>query len=309
MIKRVFFILANSLILVSCATHIRSNLKTTEEFKVQMVNTDQSSRGLVDNLAEVALQGIFYGANALVNKTTKSYINNYSQTICLNDYYTSDAGEISKTYNEIHIKKYTKPQNNTQHKQLETFIKNDINDYDVTGASRGTTKQDIINTYIRNEDKNLLGFHAVIGLISDNENPSITRLSFNQLRVLFSNTKVFKDEDLNVKVAIKIEGQWRDKNGTPLSGVLVEQEYDFKKLKYGYNNLIKKPILSPWYYDIPMNTEVEDIYKFGVVNINVQVTEYEGSKSKYINQLPGILSDNKDSVISNGTSALQKILE
>lgn len=90
--------------------------------------------------------------------------------------------------------------------------------------------------------------------------------------------------------------------------VLIEQEYDFRNLKYGVENQIKEPIKSPWYYDIPITSEIDQNEKFGVVKVNVQVREYEGSKSKYINKLPDILSENKDAIIKDGASTIEKMM-
>ena len=39
------------------------------------------------------------------------------------------------------------------------------------------------------------------------------------------------------------------------------------------------------------------------------VEEYEGKKSKYLNKLPSILSDNKDAIIKNGSSTINKIID
>ena len=88
---------------------------------------------------------------------------------------------------------------------------------------------------------------------------------------------------------------------------MIEQEYDFKNLKYGVDNLINTPLLSPWYYDIPITTQLDDNDNYGVVKINVRLEEYEGNRSKYINKLPSMLSDNKDAIISDGASAIEKI--
>ncbi len=157
--------------------------------------------------------------------------------------------------------------------------------------------------------EDLLNFHAVIGLISDKENPGITRLSFNELRIFFSKTKVFSDEDLNARVSILIKGQWREEAGSPVTDTLIAQEYDFKDLKYGPENQIETPILSPWYYDVPIYSDLDGVESFGIVNISVQVEEYEGNRSKYINQLPSILSDNKNSIIKSGSSTIKKIVK
>ena len=89
----------------------------------------------------------------------------------------------------------------------------------------------------------------------------------------------------------------------------MEQEYNFRNIKYGPENQISEPILSPWYYDVPITPDVEDASRFGIVDISIQLEEYEGKKSKYINQLPDILSDNKKSIISNGSSTIEKIID
>ena len=65
--------------------------------------------------------------------------------------------------------------------------------------------------------------------------------------------------------------------------------------------------MSPWYYDIPITTLSDDIENYGVVKIDVRLEEYEGNKSKYINKLPSMLSDNRDAIISDGASAIEKI--
>lgn len=166
----------------------------------------------------------------------------------------------------------------------------------------------MLSDVIRNEKEDLLNFHAVIELISDPENPGVTRLSFNELRILFSKTRVYTDENLNAKVSIAIEGQWRGTDGSPIKKTLIEQAYEFRNLKYGYDNQIKEPILSPWYYDIPIISEIENNGKFGVLNVTIQFDEFEGGKSKYINKLPGILIDNKSKIIKDGASVIEKIV-
>ena len=93
-----------------------------------------------------------------------------------------------------------------------------------------------------------------------------------------------------------------------MNAILIEQEYDLRNLKYGVENQIRNPIVSPWYYDIPYVAENEDFSNYGVVQINVQLQEYEGGKSKYINQLPSILSDNKNAIINQGGATIQKVI-
>lgn len=90
----------------------------------------------------------------------------------------------------------------------------------------------------------MLNFQAVINLVSDPENHGITRLRFNELRILFSKTSFFSDENLNTKVSILIECQWHSIDVSPVKRTLIEQAHEFKNLKYGYYNQVKDPILS-----------------------------------------------------------------
>ncbi len=287
------------LLLCSCKVHQRSNIQSNEEFVVEL-KRPQTRGGLV----ETALEGIFFGASYLAEKTSKSLSNTYSQSLSINNYYNTDVGDVEKTYKEIHIKKFSKPDNAEKKAEITSLVENEFN---AMPNTRGNTASLGLDDIIRLEEDDLLNFFAVIELISDPQNPGITRLSFNELRVFFSKTKVYTDEDLNAKVSISIEGQWRGDDGTPLSATLIEQEYDFKDLKYGSDNLIDQPILSPWYYDIPITTQIDNNENYGVVKINVRLEEYEGNKSKYINKLPSMLSDNKDAIISDGASAIEKI--
>lgn len=286
-------------LMCSCKAHQRSNIQSSEEFVVEL-KKPQTRGGLI----ETALEGIFFGASYLAEKTSKSLSNTYSQSLSINNYYNTDLGDVEKTYKEIHIKKYSKPNDITEKDKITTIVKNEFN---ALPKSRGNTSALSVNDVIRVEDDDLLNFYAVIELISDAENPGITRLSFNELRVFFSKTKVYSDEDLNARVSVSIEGQWRGDDGTPISATLIEQEYDFKDLKYGADNLIKKSILSPWYYDIPTTTLVDGNSNYGVVKVNIRLEEYEGNKSKYINKLPSMLSDNKDAIITDGASVIEKI--
>ena len=296
-----FFSLVSLLFLSSCAVHKQSNIQASEEFVIELIRP--ASRG---GLVDVALQGLFFGANYLAEKSAKSLTSSYSQSISLNDYYNTDLGEIEKTYSEIHIKKYSKPINQEEEARVKVSIKNEFTNI---SKSRGKVSSLALDDIIRDEKDDLMNFHAVIELISDPENPGITRLSFNQLRIFFSKTKIFTDENLNARISILIEGQWRGNDGSPHMATLIEQEYDFKNLKYGYNNQINEPILSPWYYDIPIISNIEDNSKYGVLKVNIQLEEYEGNKSNYINKLPSILSDNKNAIIKNGSSTIQKIIQ
>ena len=292
-------VLAFILCMLSCKVHQRSNIKSDEEFVVEMKRAD--TRG---GLIETVLQGVFFGASYLADKTSKSLVSTYSQSLSINNYYNTDLGDEEKTYKEIHIKKYSKPSSPEKKAEITSIVQGE---FDAMPKSRGNTGALNVDDVIRLDTDDMLNFYAVIELISDPQNPGITRLSFNELRIFFSKTKVFSDEDLNAKISISIDGQWRGDDGTPLTATLIEQEYDFKNLKYGVGNLIDKPILSPWYYDIPITTQLEDNDNYGVVKINVRLEEYEGNKSKYINKLPSMLSDNKDAIISDGASAIEKI--
>lgn len=290
-------------IISSCSVHNRSYIQSNEEFVVEVERA--SSRGMVD----VALQGLFIGADYLAEKTAKSLTTSYSQTISVNDYYTKNDDEVSKEYAEIVIKKYAAVEEQEKEKELIAEIENDVEALPKTRGKAAFAMKDVYRSTTTAEDKDeLLNFEARIAIETDPENPGVSRLSFNELRVLFSRTKVYEDEDLNAQLSVSIEGHWRNKDNTPMHAILIEQEYDLRDLKYGVENQIENPIISPWYYDIPYIAENEDFENYGVVQINVQLREYEGGKSKYINKLPSILSDNKDSVIKQGSATIQKVL-
>ena len=169
-------------ILISCKVHQRSNIQSSEEFLVELKKPQ--TRG---SLVESAIEGIFFGAQFLAEKTSKSLSNTYSQTISINDYYNTDLGDVEKSYESIHIKKYSKPGNSDKTK-ITAIVRDE---FDKMPKSRGQTGALSLNDVIRTEEDDLLNFHAVIELISDPENPGITRLSFNELRILFSKTKVY----------------------------------------------------------------------------------------------------------------------
>lgn len=309
--KFFYLLLASATLLTtSCASHKKSNIKTNEDFVVELSTTElDKSRGITSTIASMALEGVFIGAKYLADESTKSLTSSYSKSISLNDYYNNDLGYIEKTYKTIHIKKFANPKDDEQKIEVTNILKEEI---ESQPKSRGNEAAFVFDNFVRkNEDDkdDLLNFHAVIELISDENNPAVTRLSFKDLRIFFSKTKVFEDEDLNVKISISIEGQWRNTDGSPMKAVLTEQEYDFKKIKYGLENQISSPIISPWYYDIPAIQPTDDSEKFGIIKLNIQMQEYEGNKSKYINQLPSILDDNKSSIIQSGTSQIEKIIE
>ena len=299
--QKLLSILALSCIFISCSTHKRSHIKADEEFVVELKKP--ASRG---GALEIGLQGLFLGAKYLTEKTTQSLTSSYSQSLSVNNYYNTDLGKVEKTYNEIHIKKFAKKVDDEDKSNLIVTIRDEITKLPKTRGTDAVLKMEDV---IREKEDDLLNFHAVIGIETDPENPGVSRLSFNDLRILFSKTRVYKDENLNAVVSVQIEGQWRNTDGSPNKNVLIEQEYDFKNLKYGMENQIKESLKSPWYYDIPITSEIEDNQQFGVVKVNVQVREYEGSKSKYINKLPDILSDNKNAIIKDGASTIEKIIK
>ncbi len=303
--KKIVGILSITLLFASCASHKRSNINANEEFVVELKSETPRARGVVD----IALQGLFIGANYFAEKQAKALTNSYSHSISINDYYNTDLGKVEKTYNEIHIKKYSKPAKSEIKENLKQEITNDMATNQSSSVSRGALKTLALKDVVREEKEDLLNFYAVVELVSDKNNPGVTRLSLNELRVFFSKTKVYEDEDLNAKISISIEGQWRSTDGSPMKATLVEQEFDIKKIKYGNENQIEEPLLSPWYYDIPILSEIKNNPEYGVLKVNVEVLEYEGSKSKYINKLPGLLSDNKNKIIKDGASTIEKMLK
>src|SRR5690606_14401892 len=109
-----------------------------------------------------------------------------------------------KTYNKIQIKKYSKPTDIEKKGELSNTIESE---YQADSKTRGSNASLMLTDVIRAEKDDLLNFHAIIEILSDPENPGITRLSFNELRILFSKTRVYTDENLNAKISILIEGQ------------------------------------------------------------------------------------------------------
>ncbi|WP_445384354.1 hypothetical protein ACT6NV_10225 [Robiginitalea sp. IMCC44478] len=297
--QRIIIALYGLFFLASCSVNKRSNIQAEESFTIEM--TQPETRG---GLIETALEGLFYGATLLAESTAKSLNSNYTQSISIPDYYNKDLGYVEKTYSEIHLKKYSRPEETATLNRLEQVIRADI---DELPKSRGSAKAYTFEDFKRMPEDDLMNFHAVIEIISDPENPGVSRLSFNELNVLFSKTKIYGKGDLNVRIAISIEGQWRDRDGSPVRQKLIEQEYTFTDLEYGLKNQIEQPILSPWYYDLPIESDISDESKFGLMEIHVQLQEFENGKSKYIDKLPGILSDNKDAIISNGSSVIEKL--
>lgn len=301
-LKIIASFVALTLLFSNCASHQRSNIPSNENFVVEL--TKPKSRG---GLVNTAIEGLFMGAKYLVDNSTKKLVNTYTNSVSINDYYNNFSGKVAKTYSGIQLKKYANPIEISDKTAMKSIITREIK---AEPKSRGiaTTSLAMEDIFLE-ENEDLLNFHAVINFESDEDNPGITRLSFNELRVFFSKTKVFKDENLNARVLISIEGQWRSTDGSPQTATLIEQEYDFKNIKYGYKNQIDEPILTKWYYDIPILSELEENATYGVVKVNVQLEEYEGKKSKYLNKLPSILSDNKDAIIKNGSSTINKIVE
>src|SRR5690606_41227084 len=113
--------------------------------------------------------------------------------------------------------------------ELTVIIRDGITQLTKTRGGEATHQ---MKDVIREKEDDLLNFHAVIGIESDPENPGVSRLSFNELRILFSKTRVYKDEHLNAIVAVQIEGHWRNTEGPPAKGLLIEQEYDTRNCKY-----------------------------------------------------------------------------
>lgn len=271
LIMKYFSIVILLFFLVSCSVHQRSNVWSSEEFVVSL-NKPTSRGTFIDvGLMNLAFKGVFLGADYLAKLSSKSLTSSYSKTISINDYYNTDLVHVEKTYNQIRIVKYDKPVLEDKKNDIKSIINND---YASISKPRGEGSYLSINEIDRKEKNELLSFDAKIGLISDPKNIGVTRLSFSDLRILFSKTKIYKNENLNAKVTIIIEGQWRDKDGTPKVVTLIDQKFDFKGLKYGLENQIKEPILSPWFYDIPINSDIENQSKFGIVNITVRVDEY-----------------------------------
>jgi hypothetical protein len=293
--KILFFVV--SFTLVSCATNQRSNFKTNEEFVIELKKP--ASRGLVD----LALKGAFFGATYLAERSTQSLTNSYRQSISISDYYSLTNEIVEKKYKKIEIRKYAKPADTESKQRARQILADEINSLPKSRASSIE-----LADLIREEQDDFLNFKAVIELISDPNNPSITRLSFNELYIFFSKTKVYKDEDLNVKMLISIDGIWRSKSSEslPFVGTLIEHEFNFKDLKYSAENQLSSPVLSPWYYDLPISSGAID-NSFGIVNIHVELVEYEGNKSKYVNKAPNLLSTNKSKILQSG-SLIEKIL-
>lgn len=299
MIRHLLVVFGVLSLFASCATHQRSHIKSNEEFIVELKKP--ATRG---GIVEVALQGLFFGAKYLAEETSKSLTSSYSQSVSVNNYYNTFSGSKAKTYEEIHIKKYSKPLNPAEESQLKVIIRDEISKLPRTRGAATLSADEII----RGEQDDMLSFQAVISIISDPENPGVSRLSFNELRTFFSKTRIYSDEKINAVLSLQLEGQYRNADGTPERKVLIEQEYDFRNMKYGPENQIKEPILSPWFYDIPLTSDISDPAEFGVMRVNVQLKEYEGGKSKYIDKIPDILSDNKNSIIKDGSSAIQKVI-
>lgn len=294
--KLVLFFIFNFFI-ISCAVHPRSNIKADENFVLELKK--HNSRG---GMIETALDGILYGVNYLLKKETNSLNNIYSQSISINNYYNSNLGYIDKSYGKILLKKFSKPLNLLEQKRITSLLKDELSSLDKSNVKNNLFLKDDVKVFFKED---ILNFYAEIELMSHPNNPGISRLCFKDLRVLFSKTKVYSDENLNVQVLVSIEGQWRNADGSPNKTTLVEHEYNFYDLKYGVENQIEKPVFSDWYYDIPIYPDLEDNTSYGVLKINIQMNEYEGNRSKYINKLPNILNENKDAIIKSGASFIK----
>src|SRR5690606_1579475 len=218
--------------------HERAAIKADETFVVQLEKP--ASRG---GIVEMGIQGLLLGADYFAEKSAKSLVSTYNETISVNDYYQNNNGRIAKTYKNIHIKKYSKPTDIEDKSKVKSIITDEIKSQTVSRGAKATTLA--LPDDVRDEQDDFLNFDAVIEILSDDENPGVSRLSFNELRIFFSKTRVYKDEDLNAKISIKIDGEWRSTDGSPMRRTLIEQEFDFKDLKYGADNQIDTPVLSP----------------------------------------------------------------
>src|SRR5690606_31566095 len=138
--QKLLFFMALSLVVVSCSTHKRSHIKANEKFVVELKKPQTRGGAL-----ELGLQGLFLGANYLAEKTAQSLTSSYSQSISVNDYYNTDLGEVEKTYNEIHIKKYAKPVEKEDKDELTVIIRDEITQLPKTRGGEATLQmKDVI---------------------------------------------------------------------------------------------------------------------------------------------------------------------
>lgn len=288
----------------SCSVNRRSNIAANETFIINPVDTAaiQGSRGL---LSANVLDALFMGINYLSEKSAKSFTNTYTHTISLKDYYKKGTdGKIQKTYNEILVQKFGRPFKTEEQKRLVDTIRQDMKHLSGSGArgATSTNANDIVRNTIVQSPDNLLNFHAAISLESDENDATITRLKLRDLRVFFSKTKVLQNDHLNALISVAIEGVTRSKDGSSRKVTIVEQEFDFRNIRYGSENQVLAPLYSPWYYDLPVPLDIDDSGSGGLITFKIQMTEYESGKSKYIKKIPGILSDNKNMIIKTGGS-------
>ena len=82
--KKMAFV-AIVILLFSCSTHKKSNITANEEFIVELKKP--TTRG---GAIDLALQGLFLGANYFAEKTSKSLSNSYTKSVSINDYYNMD---------------------------------------------------------------------------------------------------------------------------------------------------------------------------------------------------------------------------
>ena len=93
--KKMAFV-AIFILLFSCSTHKKSNITANEEFIVELKKP--ATRG---GAIDLALQGLFLGANYFAEKTSKSLSNSYTKSVSINDYYNMDNGKLEKNDNLV----------------------------------------------------------------------------------------------------------------------------------------------------------------------------------------------------------------
>lgn len=293
-----------SVVFSGCAVKERSNIKAVETFVVEFDHSSAPSRGL---LTDLVMQGLVKGGDMLAEKSAQTLASSYSSPISVNNYYNTFNGELEKNYNRIVIKKYAIPEEASKKSELEVIIRDEVTKFELP-QTRGATSFFSINDIIREEENDLMNFFAIIEIESAEHNPMASRLVLKDLRVIFSKTKVFQGDFINAILSVVIKGKVLDRDGLPRDITLIEQEYEFKNLQYSTGNQIKNPIKSPWYYDLPIKNTPADADEFGLVDITVQLREYESGKGKYVEKLPDILSENKNAIIQTGSETMNKII-
>lgn len=307
------FILIFILLFSSCSVHRNANIKGSETFIVEVKSEETRGMGeILTEVAKVAIQGLYLGGKYLAEQSSKSMINEYAQALSINDYYSyalvdryERTYKIEKTYSNIVIQKYNDPKDSVK----RAYFRNVIEEYEpeLVGveASRGAEEvnSSLFNTALnvtkQDKEAKLLSFFSNIAIESDPGNVGVSRLVLKELEVIFSKTKVFKDENLNVTINVELKGEWRDEGGILHKETLIDKKFNLKNLKYGMNNQIQKPLYSSWFYDLPpisSETAREEKMPFGIVYLTVKVIEYEGKKSKYVTQLNKVLEQNEKQI-------------